>query len=211
MVMASKETLYDFQIKNPKYEPLIKAVLRSYTGLFEQFVYINEKDLVYKVKLSYPELIQQIELLAKHEIWSYIPTSNLPKLTFLQSRMPHKLITLDPENYKVLKDNHCRRIESLIDFLEDENTCRQAKLLSYFNEFTNESCGYCDVCLSVKTPNTELCKKKLLTVIGEKPKTIIELKEEMIDFNLKLWTRALGELVESNQLHFNDYHYSIKG
>lgn len=211
MVLASKETLYDFQIKNPKYEPLIKSVLRSYTGLFEQFVYINEKDLVYKVKLSYPELIQQLELLSKHEIWTYIPTSNLPKLTFLQNRMPHKLITLDPENYKVLKENQEYRIKALVDYLEDDQTCRQLKLLSYFNEFANSNCGYCDVCLSVKTPNTDLCKKKLIEFIKEKPRTILELKEEMIDFNLKTWTKTLGELVESEQLLFDDYHYRVKG
>lgn len=209
MMLSNKENLYEFQIKNPSYEPLIKAILRSYGGLFENYMFVNEKDLVYKAKLGLPEVIRQLELLNSFKILSYIPQTNLPKLSFVQNRVNPKYIEFDPENYEFLKQKHLQRIESVIAYANNNMVCRQVQLLTYFNEFNNADCGYCDVCLNKKPKNYDDIKKRIMDVLRLQALTIDELKANMIKYNDDTWVKAFNELIDDGVIKMDDKHYLL--
>lgn len=44
-MITNNETLYRFQVENPKLEGFIKSLLRMYAGLFDEYVRIVEKDI----------------------------------------------------------------------------------------------------------------------------------------------------------------------
>ena len=44
---TNKETLYEFENDHPELEPVIKALLRTYEGIFDQPVFIYEKAIAY--------------------------------------------------------------------------------------------------------------------------------------------------------------------
>ncbi len=209
MMLSNKENLYDYQIKNPRYEPLIKTLLRSYGGLFENYIHINEKDLVYKVKLGLDEIMKQLETLHAFKIISYIPQSSLPKLNFVQSRVNPKEITFDPENYEFLKQKHLQRIQSVIHYVNENAVCRQVQLLTYFNEFNNSDCGYCDVCLSHKPKNYDVIKKRIIEVLNSQALTIEELKAAMSKYNDETWVKAFNELIDDGVIKMNDRFYLL--
>lgn len=209
MMLSNKENLYEFQIKNPSYEPLIKAILRSYGGLFENYMFVNEKDLVYKAKLGLPEVIRQLELLNSFKILSYIPQTNLPKLSFVKNRVNPKYIEFDPENYEFLKQKHLQRIESVIAYANNNMVCRQVQLLTYFNEFNNADCGYCDVCLNKKPKNYDDIKKRIMDVLRSQALTIDELKANMIKYNDDTWVKAFNELIDDGVIKMDDKHYLL--
>lgn len=209
MMLSNKENLYDYQIKNPRFEPLIKTLLRSYGGLFENYVHVNEKDLVYKVKLGLDEIMNQLQLLNSFKIISYIPQSNLPKLNFVQSRVNPKEIEFDPENYEFLKQKHLQRIKSVIHYVNESNICRQVQLLTYFNEFNNSDCGYCDVCLSKKPRNYDVIKKRIIEVLSSRTLTIDELKHAMSTYNDDTWIKAFNELIDDGVIKMNDQYYLL--
>lgn len=209
MMLSNKENLYDYQIKNPRYEPLIKTLLRNYGGLFENYVHINEKDLVYKVKLGYDEIMKQLETLHSFKIISYIPQSSLPKLNFVQSRINPKEITFDPENYEFLKQKHLQRIRSVIHYVNENAICRQVQLLTYFNEFNNSDCGYCDVCLSHKPKNYDVVKKRIIDVLNSRTLTIEELKAAMSKYNDETWVKAFNELIDDGVIKMDGRSYLL--
>ncbi len=196
MIKASKEDLYEFQVKYPKYEPLIKTLLRSYGGLFENYVFINEKDLAYRVKTNTASIIEYLQLLDKQTLLSYIPQTSLPKLIFLQDRVDSKFLEFNPENYFRLKETYLEKINAVIDYTNNDKLCRQVQLLMYFNEHNYADCGYCDVCLSKKPKGFEKIKNKIKDTIKLQPIGLSELKEKMKSNSDEVWIKAFNELID---------------
>ncbi|MGZ4038053.1 MAG: RecQ family ATP-dependent DNA helicase [Bacteroidia bacterium] len=198
MVTMNKEELYAFQIKYSKYEPLIKTLLRSYGGIFEQYMSINEKDLAYRVKNTISSVTEQLEFLDKQQVISYIPQNELPRLIFLQHRINSKHIELDPKHYKFLKARAEEKVNNVIAYVNETTICRQSFLLNYFNELSMEACGYCDVCLSrKKTGPDPKIRKKIVTLLEDGALHLNERKEKLIRYNDEKWMAALNELIDN--------------
>jgi ATP-dependent DNA helicase RecQ len=155
MMLMGKDDLYNFQIKFPKYEPLIKVLLRSYGGLYEQYAQIKEKDVAYRAKISEHELSIQLENLNTQGVISFIPQTTLPKLIFLQNRINLKFESIRLINYPILKEKALTRINSVVNYVTEKNSCRSRLLLSYFNETDFKDCHYCDVCVEKYKRNLE--------------------------------------------------------
>jgi ATP-dependent DNA helicase RecQ len=210
LLLADKELLYNFQIKFQKYEPLIKTLLRSYGGLFENYVYIIEKELAYRIKTSPKELSEQLAFLDKQGLLSFIPQSVLPKVIFLQNRVNAKYLEFNPENYQKLKQRYLDRINSVINYSNENNICRQTQLLIYFNEINYTDCGYCDVCLSKRPKDYDNIKHKLFEVLTEQPLSLNDLKEKMMAFNNETWVKALNELLDDGKISENSSLFYIR-
>jgi len=52
MFSVTYQQLYEYQLSETKMEPLIKTLLRSYEGLFDYFVKINETDVAKRLDSS---------------------------------------------------------------------------------------------------------------------------------------------------------------
>ena len=210
LLIGNKEELYSFQIKFPKYEPVLKTLLRSYGGLFENYVFINEKDLAYRVKTNSKELIEQLRFLDKQGLLSYIEQSNLPKLIFLQDRVNTKFLEFNPQNYQKLKQRYLERINAVIDYTNESKICRQVQLLIYFNEFNYSDCGHCDVCISKRPKDFEKVKAKILEIIKMQPLSLEGLREKMRSVNDETWIKAFNELVDDGKVLEHETIYYIR-
>lgn len=210
MMRAGKEDIYEFQVKHPKYEPLVKTLLRSYGGLFENYVFINEKDLAYRTKTNTATVIEYLMLLDKQKLLSYIPQTTLPKLIFLQDRVNTKFLEFNPENYYKLKELYAEKIKSVIDYTDNDKLCRQVQLLMYFNEHDYSDCGYCDVCLKNKPKGFEKIKKKILEAVNSGPLSLDDLKNKLHDQSDEVWLKALNELVDDGFLLEKNGLFSIE-
>lgn len=203
MMKMGKDDLYNFQIKFPKYESVIKVMLRSYGGLFEQYVSIKEKDLAYRSKISEFELLNQLELLNKQGIISYIPHNTLPKLIFLQNRVNVKFEGIHLINYPKLKQKALDRITSVIDYVSETQICRNRLLLSYFNQKDNKDCHYCDVCIEKYKEQEHASasmKKHILSITKKNHFTFDQILKELPQFNSKQLSTVLNEMIDNDEL-----------
>lgn len=200
MVLANKETLYDFQIRNPRFEILLKTLLRSYGGLYEHYVNIVEKDVAYRSKMSVANTKEQLNQLHKQGLLSYLPQSNLPKLLFLQHRVDARYLQFSPDNYRLLKEKARERMLSVRDYVTNDKLCRQKQLLMYFNEMNQSDCGYCDVCLGKKPQDLIKLKQKIRLALEQQASSMQELQEVMKYRNEHLLTNALNELIDENKV-----------
>ncbi len=147
-VKVSKDVLYDFLLKNKKYEIIIKAILRVYQGAFEFPVNVDEMKLAKFMKMDKKILAQRFEELHKFNIIYYTPAKNKPQLTYLLPRENADDLVLDFKRLKFLKERYRENINAIIRYAEEE-TCRQIQLLNYFGEEV-ERCGTCDICRSIR-------------------------------------------------------------
>ncbi len=210
LFLANKDEIYQFQVAYPKFELLIKTLLRSYGGLFENYVPINEKDLAYRVKISAVTITEQLRYLDQQQILSYVPQSALPKLMFLQDRVNAKFVEFNPENYANLKQRHLDRIESVIDYTDNTDLCRQVQLLMYFNEFNYSDCGHCDVCISKRPKDYEKIKSQILGILKNRYLSLDEIKENLRSSNDETWVRAFNELIDDGLVQEKEARYSLR-
>ena len=196
LFLAGKEDIYQFELMYPKFEPLVKTLLRSYGGLFENYVFINEKDLAYRVKISTAMVTEYLVYLDKQQILSYVPQTSLPRLVFMQDRVHTKYVEFTAENYHKLKTQYRERISSVIAYTNNDKLCRQVQLLMYFNEFNYSDCGHCDVCIAARPKDYEAVKQKLSAVLAGSHLSLEELKEKMKSSNNETWIRAFNEMID---------------
>ncbi|MBI3521431.1 MAG: RecQ family ATP-dependent DNA helicase [Bacteroidetes bacterium] len=201
MMVMGKDDLYNYQIKFPKYEPVIKVLLRSYGGLYEQYVPIKEKEVAYRAKISEHELLSQLENLHTQGVISFIPQTTLPKLIFLQNRLNLKFENISLVNYPVLKQKALARINSVIHYVTERNICRSRLLLSYFDETDFKDCQYCDVCVEKYKRYLEADEGLIETIKTELYHQSLKLPDLMRKFQ-SVNSKRLNDLI--NQLIDDD-------
>ncbi len=143
----NKMDLYRFQVENKHYDNFIKTLLRSYSGLFTDFVNIYESEVSRHTGLSNEEVVAFFKKLQKFEILNYIPRKTKPQIIYCSERIDSKDIYISNENYKIRKDEAAKRLDSMINYVESTNKCRSQLLLTYFDEVDVKRCGKCDVCI----------------------------------------------------------------
>ncbi len=209
MFLSSKEELYLFQIRFPKYELLIKTLLRSYGGLFENYGNIKEKDLAFRTKTNVQLVKENLEYLDKQQILSFIPQSSLPKLFFNQDRINGKYLEFNPNNYYHLKQRYSERIQSVIDYTENDKLCRQVQLLMYFNEIDYTNCGHCDVCINNRQKDLEKIKQQIILVLTHNLYSLEQLNFHMKNLNSVSWIKIFNEMIDDGIIKSSEKGYYL--
>ncbi len=207
-IYLGKEDLYNYQIKFPKYEPLLKALVRSYGGILEQYTYINEKDLAYKIKNTASFVTEQLEFLHKQQVLMYIKQSELPKIIFTHNRINAKHVEFNLSNYDYLKERYREKMNQVIEYANQKAICRQNFLISYFDELSGDNCGYCDVCLAnKKSHHHPEIESAIIKNLNDETLHIDQLKEKLSQFNDEVWVQVLNKLIEEGKVIINDQRH----
>jgi ATP-dependent DNA helicase RecQ len=143
--VTGRDDLYKFQVANEAFDSFIKLLLRSYTGMFTEFVPINEETLSKKSAISRDTIYQFLIKLSNQNIIRYIPGKKTPLVIFTEERLDRKSLVISQDNYSRVKDKYVIRLNKMIGYAEMNNRCRSVILLEYFGE-ESDRCGICDVC-----------------------------------------------------------------
>ncbi|PYF76808.1 RecQ family ATP-dependent DNA helicase [Pedobacter nutrimenti] len=149
LFLISNEDLYRFQIENAGFDPLIKAILRSYGGSFDQYVKIKEDELAKRVGVSFKTVTAMLQRLNDLEVMSYLPQTDQPQLQFLQARTDQLHLDIDIKYIELRRKIQGDQISAVLNYA-GSNSCRSIQLLSYFDEKYAPKCGVCDICLAEK-------------------------------------------------------------
>ncbi len=202
-----KEELYNFQVQNPSLDSFIKALLRNYAGLFDEYKIINEFKIAQAIKADLAYVKKTLENLHKLEIIDYIPQTGLPKLIFNQARVDATFLSISKENYTKLKKQAEERIKAVIDFVSDTHTCRSKKVLQYFDETSFEDCGTCDVCLNKNKQNKSgifvQIKEQLLNLLEHKEYNLNELVSLLYRYSKEDVADCINQLADDKQINMN--------
>jgi ATP-dependent DNA helicase RecQ len=172
--------LYRFQVENPSFDSFIKILLRSYTGLFNDFVKINENEIAKRSSTDYNNVITYLNRLDNLGVISYLPRKEKPQLVFAKERQDPKNIHISPQNYKERKEAALIRLRTVINYARTSDQCRSRLLLAYFGEKDSERCGICDVCqkrnkLEINDLEFKKIEKRITILIKDQPQSIQEI------------------------------------
>jgi len=205
-ILVNYLELYNFQIMNPKYEAIIKTLLRSYEGLFDLYTKINEGELAQRIGLSIEKTISLLIGLKKMDIIDYIPAKNKPQIVLLHNRVEALDLYEIYKNLENRKLNYQKRLEWVKKYTIENIGCRSKVLLKYFGEVIDKNCGHCDYCLKVKDVNLSSeefneiynCLVELLT---KKTLSLNEIKSELNVYNELKLVASIEWLVKQGKLY----------
>ncbi|MBK7132415.1 MAG: RecQ family ATP-dependent DNA helicase [Bacteroidales bacterium] len=180
--IVSRDDLYKFQVANESFDGFIKLLLRSYTGMFSEYVAINEEALSKKSAATRDTIYQYLVKLSAFHIISYIPGKKTALVIFTEERLERKALLISPENYLHVKEKYEVRLNKMIDYAESETRCRSVQLLDYFGE-ESDRCGICDIC---RERNELDLSKYEFDLILDEIKTLLETKNPDAEELVKL-------------------------
>lgn len=165
---ASKETLQNLEKDFPRYTPVIKGLLRSYEGIFDQPCFIDEFTLARFIGAKKESVIQHLNALHQMKVIEYEPRGDSPKIFFKGNRVPATDLRINEKNIALRRAAYEERLNAMIRYATQTEVCRSVFINDYFDGPPIEPCGICDLCLA----------KRRKTLSSPELKTIINVLEE---------------------------------
>ena len=147
MFICQREELYRFHSPSSLDDKILLALLRGYTGLFSQYVSVEEKTLAAVCQCTEQDVYQALLALNRRRILHFIPRKTTPSIRYVCRRMDKEHLAFPPEVYEYRYRRQLLGFSSMARYIRTDNVCRSHQLVSYFDEKPgSEPCGRCDVC-----------------------------------------------------------------
>jgi len=207
--VVSRDDLYKFQVANEEYDRFIKLLLRTYSGMFSEFVPINEETLAARSGMTREAIYQYLLRLTSQGIIHFIPGKKSPLVIFTEERLGRSHLVISPDLYLRVKENYIERVAKITEYAESKTRCRSAFLTGYFGE-ENGRCGLCDTCqerneLDLSKYEFDLIIDKIKELVGESPRRPDELASAM-EFPPEKSARVIRWLLDHEKLHYDSDH-----
>ncbi len=207
--IVGRDDLYKFQVANESFDAFIKLLLRSHTGMFSEFVAINEETLAKVSALSRDAVYRFLVKLSTLNIIKYIPGKKTALVIFTEERLERKALMISPDNYLHVKEKHLIRLNKMIDYADYNTRCRSVMLLDYFGE-ESDRCGICDVCrkrneLDLSKYEFDLILNEIKDVLSEKKFDAQQLVDHIKHPEEKV-VKVLRWLLDHNKIIMDDKH-----
>ncbi|MFP4060754.1 MAG: ATP-dependent DNA helicase RecQ [Bacteroidales bacterium] len=207
---VERDDLYKFQVANERFDGFIRLLLRSYTGLFTEYVNIDENALSARGGISLDTVYQFLNKLDTHDIISYIPRKKNPVVTYTEERLDDKSLRISASHYQERKVQYLDKLHAVLNYASSDNKCRSQLLLSYFGEKDASRCGQCDVCL--RRNELELSKYEFDLILGRireavtgKTSTLDDLVDNLSgNIPEEKILKVLQWLLDNGKLNYND-------
>ena len=125
---------------------VIRTLLRLYSGVFSDYVFIDEKYISEISGIQLEPLYESLLGLSRERVVHYVPRRTCPTVTFTKKRVDTSRIIITPEVYEERKAKYAQRIEAMKEYALSDKQCRSRILLRYFGERTALPCQQCDTC-----------------------------------------------------------------
>lgn len=129
------------------------ALLRLYGTVFYHPTTIRISIVAKQLKISADLADRLLQKLDAMGILEYRKPLNTPQLFFHHYRVDSRHLIIDFKRINALKKRHLYRTEHMVNYLQNQQICRDRLLLQYFGESAGKDCGHCNVC-STKHPQT---------------------------------------------------------
>ncbi|WP_243471570.1 RecQ family ATP-dependent DNA helicase [Winogradskyella sp. MH6] len=193
--LITNNTLFQYLERHLELNTLVKVLLRTYGGIFDYDTKVNLNLVIDKTDLPEKKVIQQLQLLEKDEIISLEMANTDSEITFLKPREDE--ITINPI-IKTIQQQHQlkhQQVEAVINYVNNDRTCKNIQLLKYFGEKSKDNCGICSVCVQSKTKtknNSSSLREQILKVLEQE-----DLSSRQLLFAINC---TESELIESLKL-----------
>jgi len=160
-ITASNEQLFAYYIRSPKKEKILKLLLRTYDGIFENAVVVNQFNIAKKLNTTISKLEKQLNDINIDGIINYSNSKKASTIQFLKPREDAYTINRISKDINQQEKVKSEKYTSMIRYIANSTLCRNRQLSAYFGQVNTVDCGICDVCESQN--NTTLIDANVIT------------------------------------------------
>ena len=209
--ILERDQLYLLHDTSPLEDAVITATLREYSGLFNDYRYIELAFIAAVAGVTKEQVYLVLKSLNQRHIVHFIPERAVPLITYTRDRVLPEDIVIPEEAYEKRKEQFTERINSMVNYAQNDNVCRSRQLLRYFGETASSDCGQCDVCVSRKrkreTPQQDYKQaiEEVKILLADRQRhNIKELKE--INVESEALNEAIAYLEAEEIIKFEEGH-----
>ena len=201
--LLRRDDLYRLDSLSEKENDVVISLLRNYGGLFTDYGYVDESYIAQEADLDRNQTYMVLVNLSKKRIIDFIPRKSIPLISYKRDRVDGSDVILDKSVYEERKEQFQKRINSVINYAQNDRVCRNRQLLYYFGEKKSVDCEQCDVCLSHTHHDNhdqqEEIKEKLLAMVADGERHHVT-EVRLLDEDWDMVTKVMKELMDEEQL-----------
>ena len=203
-IIPSKEVIRYISL-HPHDEPIITTILRTYSGIFDVETTINPHLVAKKSNTTEAAVEKVIDQLAESQCIILHAKNNDSSITFNEVREDD--LTINRVAKFLAHQNQLKQdqFQSVIDYISNEDSCKNKLLLAYFDEITKEDCGICSYCFSKKKSNPKVNTDLILQLLQKSNLSSREI-ENSLQISPEATIFALQLLLEHNKIAINSYN-----
>lgn len=203
-IIPSKEVIRYISL-HPHDEPIITTILRTYSGIFDVETTINPHLVAKKSNTTEAAVEKVIDQLAESQCIILHAKNNDSSITFNEVREDD--LTINRVAKFLAHQNQLKQdqFQSVIDYISNEDSCKNKLLLAYFEEITEEDCGICSYCFSKKKSNPKENTDLILQLLQKDNLSSREI-ENSLQISPEATIFALQLLLEHHKIAINSYN-----
>ncbi|MEJ7646562.1 MAG: RecQ family ATP-dependent DNA helicase [Chryseolinea sp.] len=207
-ISLDKARLYQFQVANVRFDPLIKTLMRMYGGeMLSGFSKISEPQLSRVLKITVDEVTKMLKHLNDLRVAIYQPVKDTPQITFVIPRQDADRLPLDLQRLLERRKLILSKMKAMADFVTSAQRCRMQRIQDYFDEVSSKSCGICDVCIAQRKKENsaafENLRHEVLRVLNDKPLTVEQVQEYISPIDQELFVDVVRDMVDEGVLQYD--------
>jgi ATP-dependent DNA helicase RecQ len=206
---TDKISLNEFETAHPQFETIIKCLLRTYQGIFENRVSVFEKQIARICRMDQSLVTACLQQLQAFGIIEYLPQKETPQLYFLTDRAPAKYLHLDYDFYLKRKKLYTQGIATMQRYIGLRDECRSKFIAYYFGDKSVNDCGICDNCLKKKQTLLSAKEydeiKRQLLVLLQQEMNIKALLTQLKMFNTQKVWKVINHLQEEGKIETDTF------
>jgi ATP-dependent DNA helicase RecQ len=144
--ITNSRIMLNYTKSNLEIHQFATTLLRTYSGLFDNEVTINEFFLAKKAGITSQKVIQFLKQLHKNNSIVYKHSSSPAIIKFLVPREDDKTINKIAKEIKQFILQKKEKADRFLKLINNNTVCRSIQILNYFEEKNAKKCGVCDVC-----------------------------------------------------------------
>jgi ATP-dependent DNA helicase RecQ len=203
-VIGTHYSVLNFSKNNRSFKNFINVLLRTYGGLFEDEVKVNEFFIAKKASITSTQVIKNLQILAAQNLVEYLPADGAISLRFLVPREDNKTINRFSKEIKQFLFLKRNKATNFLNFVTNNTVCRSVQLLSYFDEKTTIKCGICDICIGNKKVNKKQLSSEILALLRKKKQLTSKEISRLLNVFEKDILRHLQILLSEDKITINN-------
>ena len=205
--LVTNDQLFAYLEKHLSLNTLVKVLLRTYGGIFDYETKVNLNLVIKKSGFNEKQVVKQLKQLEKDEIISFMIANTDSEITFLKPREDD--VTINPIAKTIEHQHNLKheQIKAVIQYINNDQVCKNRQLLAYFGETMGTDCGKCSIC-STQTDKISRSSKATVSeqILSSLEKQNLTSRQLMHQINCSetVLLKCLSELMEINKIEITE-------
>ena len=185
-----------------QHNTLLNFILRKHGGAFENNITIDLNHIATQINSDKTDIKEQLLSIEKNNIIDLKLFDSDINITLLEPREDDRTISRVAKHLKQQNDLKRAQLNSVTNYIETSNICKETLLLNYFGEESDTNCGICSYCIASKISKREQNSNLEQRIILAIQTTALNSKELQDNLNCSQeeLTKTLRLLLDSEKI-----------